>query len=79
MIQYCKNDNLTLQSRVKFQYGTSFELKAVLGANFFSPFNWKKKIMSTKIGYVIAIHMSLLSKPDLKKNPVLCTLILSFF
>lgn len=43
MIQYCKNDNLTLQSRVKFQYGTSFELKAVLGANFFSPFNWKKK------------------------------------
>ena len=42
MIQYCKNDNLTLQSRVKFQYGTSFELKAVLGANFFSPFKRKK-------------------------------------
>ena len=46
----------------------------------FSLLSTEKKIMSTKIGYVIvAIHMSVLSKPDLKKNPVLCRLILSFF
>lgn len=79
MIQYCKNDNLTLQSRVKFQDGTSFELKAVLGAKFFSPFNRKKNnINENRLCNGSNSHVAII-KAGFKKNPVLCTLILSFF
>lgn len=68
MIQCCKNDNLTLQSRVKFQYGTSFELKAVLGANFFSPFNRKKKINQNRLCNRRNSHVAIIKAGFKKKT-----------
>lgn len=55
--------------------------ESCLGGQYLLSFQYIKKI-PTKIGcLIVAIHMSLLSKPDLIliKKSVICTLILSFF